>query len=227
MTQNRDNVIQFRPRKPEPKSKPPKRPRPAWTNKIGYIFVGFIFLGFLGANYLRHQPTDSSFEFTILGDTAFGNGTTDSSSLSYVSDFFSNHPEITHLVFQNMPGTSDGANNLKIARLIRERGLTVHLQRDSYIASGAVDLFISGARRSMECGAKIGVHSWRTAPGVNADTLGRDPLQANHEKFLRDMGIDPSFYQFTQDAAPPNKIYVLSDDEIHRFGLLSAPAKCS
>ncbi len=230
MTQNSNNVIQFRQRKPEPKKKPPKSPKRKpnrWLkDRAGYVFVGLILFGFIGANYLRNQPTEHALEFTILGDTAFGNGGTDSSSLSYMKTFLEQHPEITHLVFQYMPGTTDGASNLEIARLIRKRGLTIHLQKNSYIASGAVDLFISGAKRTMECGAQIGVHSWRTAPGINADSLGRDPLRTNHERFLRDMGIDPAFYQFTQDAAPPNDIYVMTQDEIRQFGLLTTPAEC-
>ena len=227
MTQNRNNIIQFRPRKPEPKPKKPKNPNPWLQNRMGYIFVGLVICGFIAVNYLQQKPTEQTLQFAVLGDTAFGNGTTDSSSYRYVSDLLDNNPGITHMVFQDMPGTVDGQTNLEIARLIRDRGISVHLQSDSYIASGAVDLFIGGQKRTMDCGARIGVHSWRTAPGVTADSLGRDPLRTNHERFLKDMGIDKAFYQFTQDSAAPNEIYVLSDAEIERFGLLTLPANCS
>ena len=79
----------------------------------------------------------------------------------------------------------------------------------------------------MECGARIGVHSWKSELGYSPRDVGWDEHQKRHESFLRDMGVDPSFYVFTREAAPPESLHVLSYDEIERFDLLTEPANCS
>lgn len=194
----------------------------------GVLVIIAIVLGALALNYVNMRPAENqSLEFRVLGDTAFGNGTSDRTSLAYFSQFLAAHPKVKHLIFQNMPGTSAGMDNLEIARLIRKRGLSVHLEKDSVIASGAVDLFMAGTKRTMECGAKIGVHGWETGEGRNSDNLRRDPLQSTFEEFLAEMGYDPDFYQFKQDAAPPSGMYFLNQREISRFDLLTEPANCS
>jgi len=71
----------------------------------------------------------------------------------------------------------------------------------------------------------IGVHSWgltgdRTGQ-ISPRTIGIDRRQKFHEDFLKDMDIDPSFYVFTREAAPPDDLYFLTADDIARFGLLT------
>ncbi len=194
----------------------------------GLWFILAIFAGAIGLNYLNMKSAaPGTLTFKVLGDTAFGNGETDASSLEYVSKFLNDFPQVEHLILQDMPGTSAGEINLKIARLIRARGLSVHLEKDSVIASGAVDLFVAGTKRTMECGAKIGVHAWEAGSGHKADTMRRDPLETTFEDFLVEMGLDKSFYKFKQDAAPPSGIYFMTQNDIERFGLLTEPANCS
>jgi len=178
MTKRSDNIIQFDPkrrRKPVPPQETPKKPKkPLPKLNMGYLVIGLFLLGYLGINFLNNRPQSGALEFTVKGDTAYGFGTTDSSSYGYVSEFLNAQPQVKRLVLKNMPGTIDGRTNMQIAALIRKRRLSTHLEHDSYIASGAVDLFIAGAQRSMVCGAKIGVHSWRTASGSSPDTVARD-----------------------------------------------------
>ncbi len=168
----------------------------------------------------------SGLRFSVKGDTAVVDGGTDSRSLTEMKTFLNDNPGVRHLVLRNMPGTSDAMTNLKIARLIRERGLTTHLQKRSRIASGAVDLFISGVERTMECGAKIGVHSWSVDGRIGPKRMGADYNQPVHEDFLSDMGIDPAFYVFTREAAEPETIYIMKYPEIVEYGLLTQSAGC-
>ena len=44
--------------------------------------------------------------------------------------------------------------------MVRNRGIATHLPADGEIASGGVDFFLAGVKRTAEAGAKIGVHSW-------------------------------------------------------------------
>lgn len=163
----------------------------------------------------------------VSGSTAYVDGGTDSSSYSEMKSFLDDNAQVQHLILRRMPGTTDSLTNLRIARLIRKRGLTTHLEKRSRIASGAVDLFISGARRTMECGAMIGVHSWSIDGIIGPKDMGVDHNQSVHEDFLDDMGIDPDFYVFTREAAEPENIYYMNYDEIERFGLLTTPAGCA
>lgn len=174
------------------------------------------------------KPDLDLLNFTIEENRAYGTGYTDDRSVGVVRKLLKKNPQVDTLVLKEMSGTKDGDRNIILARNIRKRGLNTHLEQNSMIASGAVDLFIAGTRRTMECGALIGVHSWsigetiRISPG----DMGGDSRQKYHEKFLRDMGIDPAFYAFTRAAAEPEDIHYMSVEEINRFGLTSEPLEC-
>ncbi|MEP3890863.1 MAG: hypothetical protein ABJN69_10365 [Hellea sp.] len=166
--------------------------------------------------------------FTVEDRRAYGNGYTDDRSVGVVRKLLREHPQVDTLVLKDMSGTKDGDRNIVLARDIRRRGLNTHLERNSRIASGAVDLFIAGKHRTLECGALIGVHSWSIGETVRISPgdMGGDSRQRLHEKFLSDMGIDPAFYAFTRAAAEPEDIHYMSTEEINRFGLTSEPLMC-
>ena len=185
-----------------------------------------LLIGAIVAIYQVTRPGHGGLRFQVDGDTAYINGGTNSRSYGVAKQFFKDNPQVNHLVLERMPGTRDADTNLRIAREIRKRGLTTHLNKNSYIASGAVDLFLSGTERTMECGALIGVHSWsytgRHGIGVfSPKNIGRDERSRLQEHFLKEMGIDTDFYAFTRDAADADEIYVLLPKDIARFDLLT------
>lgn len=177
------------------------------------------------------KPRLGKLKFTVRGDIAYGNGGTDGWSRHDVNKALDDNPQVKTLVLKLMPGTQDSATNLKLARDIRKRGLNTHLESKSIIASGAVDLFLAGVERTMECGALIGVHSWsisgaRETIRISPQDMGADQFQKHHEHFLSDMGIDPAFYAFTRAAAEPEHIHYMSMEEIKRFDLLTQYPDC-
>jgi len=192
-------------------------------SRIGFALI---FLGAIVAIFTARLAGDGSIRFETDGNTAYV-GTTLHNSYIHVRQYLDDNPGVEHLVLRRMPGTKDTVENTRIGRLIRARGLTTHLEKNSIIASGAVDLFISGASRSMECGALIGVHSWSIGKFVSPKDLGRDDAQYRHEKFLKDMGVDPAFYVFTREAAEPERMHYMSTEEIEKFGLLTRPSDCN
>ena len=189
---------------------------------IAAICFGIVLIMAISA---RLQPQDGLLAFEVNGTRAFGNGVTKTDSAGVVRKLMRDHPEVTTLVMQYMPGTQNADANLKIAYDIRRGGLSTHLQSGSFIASGAVDLFLAGESRTMDCGAKIGVHSWAISGpkggNFNPKSMGSDSRQRIQERFLRAMGIDPAFYAFTRDAAGPDDIYILNPEDIARFGILT------
>ncbi len=195
------------------------------------ITAGLIAVMAVVAIHRAVQPDAGLLKFRAVGNTAYGNGDTNDLSVAMVKDFLNQNPEVERLVLSKMPGTKDADMNLRIAREIRKRGLDTHLAKNSYIASGAVDLFLAGVERTMECGAMIGVHSWgitgdRTST-ISPKTMGVDRRQKIQEKFLTDMSIDPAFYVFTREAAEPGEIYFMNSEEIAKYGLLTTPQDCS
>lgn len=197
--------------------------------KAAEVFAAVVVLAVIGLAVLGNIRNPLSKEGLLSlranGALAYGNGYTDARSVGYAKRFFSNNPDVDTFVLQRMSGTQDADMNLRIARGIRARGLSTHLQSDSFIASGAVDLFLAGTQRTIDCGAKIGVHSWSTGL-YDAQDAVYDDRKNRQERFLRDMGIDPSFYVFTRDAAPADGLHVLTDNEIRRFGLSTEPHDC-
>jgi len=189
------------------------------------ITAGLIAIMAIVAVYNAAQPDAGLLKFRAKGNTAYGNGDTNGMSVAMVRRFLDENPQVDTLVMGKMPGTKNADMNIRIAREIRKRGLKTHLPKNGFIASGAVDLFLAGTQRTMDCGGMIGVHSWgltgdRTGR-ISPKTIGVDRRQKFHEKFLRDMGIDPAFYVFTREAAEPNDLHFMSAEEISRFGLLT------
>ena len=177
------------------------------------------------------KPNLGLLKFNVKDNRAYGYGFTDDRSLGVVRNLMKEHPQVDTLVLKKMSGTRDSARNIILARDIRKRGLNTHLDSNSMIASGAVDLFLAGKRRTMECGALIGVHSWsisgaRDTIRISPSDIGYDRSQKYHEDFLSDMGIDPAFYVFTRAAAEPEDMHYMSAEEINRFGLTTEPLEC-
>lgn len=189
---------------------------------IAGVLAAFILLF---ATYQATRPDPSLLRFEVQGERAYGYGTTDDRSINVINKLIKENPQVKTLVLKAMPGTKDADINLIIARRIRKAGLKTHLESDSRIASGAVDLFLAGATRTMECGARIGVHSWAMA--IYEPEAGKyDRRKSRQEDFLRDMGITPDFYVFTRDAAPATNIHIMSAAEINQFNLLSQRLTC-
>lgn len=195
---------------------------------ITAVLIG---IGAAVAIYGATRPDLGLLKFRVKDNIAYGYGGTDDRSVAAVKKLMREHPQVDTLVFKKMPGTKDADMNLRLARDIRRRGLNTHIENNSMIASGAVDLFLAGNKRTMECGALIGVHSWsvsgsRSTIRISPTDMGVDRRQKLHENFLRDMGIDPAFYAFTRAAAEPEKIHFMSMDEIRRFDLLTEYPDC-
>ncbi len=195
------------------------------------ITIVLIAIGAAVAIYGATRPDVGLLKFRVKDNIAYGYGGTDDRSVAAVKKLMQDHPYVDTLVFKKMPGTSDADMNLRLARDIRRRGLNTHIESNSMIASGAVDLFLAGKQRTMECGALIGVHSWsvsgaRSTIRISPQDMGTDRRQKYHEDFLTDMGIDPAFYAFTRAAAEPENIHYMSMDEIRRFDLLTEYPDC-
>ena len=163
--------------------------------------------------------------FTARDGAVIVNGVTDEDSFDEFKAVLDAHPETTTIVLNKVPGSDDDDTNLRMAEFIRSKGLATHLTSQSVIESGGIELFFGGARRTMERGARIGVHTWTDD---DEGYEGRDLPKSHpdHKVYLnayRELGAPESLYWFILRAAPEDAMYFLNEEEIARFHVLTAP----
>ncbi|WP_052056445.1 hypothetical protein [Colwellia psychrerythraea] len=93
---------------------------------------------------------------------------------------------------------------------------------DGMVASGGTDMFLAGVNRTIEAGARLGVHSWSDGSGKVALDYPRDHQE--HIKYLdyySVMGIPADFYWYTLEAASAENIHWMTAQEIAQYGILT------
>ena len=170
------------------------------------------------------EPADERLVMEVRGDLLFARGVVNGDSQRETVALLNESPSVRTLVLTWVPGSADDETNLAMARMLRHAGMTTYLPREAMVASGGTDLLLSGARRIVECDVQVGVHSWaggRWIFGlVNGDELPRDdPEHRSYLDYYRDIGISEAFYWFTLEAAPPDSIHWMTDDEIEHYGV--------
>jgi hypothetical protein len=196
--------------------------------KLAHLIV-FAVMFILGVMAFRDltKPIEHDLRFDVRGNSAYVFGTTDSNSHNLVKNFVRDNPQVDTLILQGMPGTIDMNTNRRVVMDIRAAGLATHVPADGRIASGAVDWFIAGRPRTIECGAMIGVHSWGSPTGERADKTFFDAQRGTQRAFLSKMSVDPDFYEFTRSAAGPNDIHWLTVEEMLRYRLIDKDPGCA
>lgn len=150
-------------------------------------------------------------------------GTINSDTPTQLKAILDANPEIRTIEMYYCPGSSDDEANFPMARMVRARGLNTHITSQSQIASGCVDFFLAGNARTMERGAKIGVHSWYDDDSHKKAT-DYPPDSPEHElnrKYIEDMLGSDAFYWFTIKAAPANGMHYMTEEEIADYELLT------
>ena len=130
---------------------------------------------------------------------------TDRASPAHFAAMMGDFPAIATLSMVEAPGTADDRANLRLGRMIRAAGLATHVPDGGSVRSGAVELFLAGARRSMGDRAEFAVHSW-------IDPHGRQPSDfamnagpnAMYLDYYREMGMNDrdarAFYAMTNSV---------------------------
>ena len=133
--------------------------------------------------------------------------------------FVENNPNIKTVVLEKVPGSANDEWNVKTCSLLHNNGMNTVLKPSSEIASGGVDLFISGNSRTIEKGAKIGVHSWSDGKKDGLEYLRKSEEHKIFIDFFDEIKMDTSFYWYTLRAAPANSIHWMTEEEIELYNL--------
>ena len=154
--------------------------------------------------------------------SVYMNGVIGSDTLAVMQTLFSKYPQIKTIVMQDVPGSMDDDTNLLASMEIRNRGIATHIPADGMVASGGTDMFLAGVKRTIEAGAKLGVHSWSDGSGKVALDYPREHQE--HVKYLeyyKAIGIDADFYWYTLEAATADSIHWMTAQEITQYGVLA------
>lgn len=132
-------------------------------------------------------------------------GITDSHSPAQFAAMLRDYPQLATIDMVECPGTFDDIANLQLGRMIRQAGIETHVPKGGSVRSGAVELFIAGAQRRIEDGARFAVHAWEDDTGHQAgDYALTAPENAKYLDFYRDMGMSAdeakAFYAMTNSV---------------------------
>ena len=172
---------------------------------------------------LKFEVSNSSSLFAVL------HGYIDATTPAVVQTFINTYPNVTTLVFMQMPGSDDDNANLIASQNLKNQGYKFYLpsvnaySQDAFIASGAVDMFLAGNTRVIDVGAEVGVHSW--SDGTN-DATNFPVGHTNHLPYINyyvSMGFSQAdaetFYYFTINAAPASSVHNMTESEIETYKL--------
>lgn len=144
-------------------------------------------------------------------------GITDERSPAQFAAMLRDHPALATLELVECPGTFDDIANLELGRMIRKAGLATHVPHGGSVRSGAVELFIAGAGRSIEDGARFAVHAWEDDSGRQAgDYALTAPENRKYLTFYREMGMSPAeaeaFYSMTNSVPFESARWLSAED---------------
>ena len=171
------------------------------------------------------QEESASFTFKnndMSAATVYMNGVIGSDTLEVIQELLRDYPQVNTIVMQNVPGSMDDEINLLASMEIRKHGIATHIPADGMVASGGTDMFLAGINRTIETGARLGVHSWSDGSGKVALDYPRDHQE--HVKYLdyyRVMGIPTDFYWYTLEAASAESIHWMTAQEIAQYAILT------
>jgi hypothetical protein len=155
-------------------------------------------------------------------------GITDENSPSWFAMMLRDYPAIATLELVECPGTLDDRANLRVGRMIREYGIATHVPANGSVRSGAVELFIAGAHRAIDDGARFAVHAWLDDAGRQpGEYAAAAPENRKYLAYYRDMGMSAedaaAFYAMTNSVpneqalwltAPEMRGWIATDDAI-------------
>jgi len=156
---------------------------------------------------------------SVQDDKMYLLGDFNSQSYDQVRASIEANPNIKTIVLTANSGSLDDETTFKLWRYLRDKGLNTHLLGNSVIASGAVDLFLSGVSRTIEKGAKLGVHSWSDGSKQGKDIPKDNPVHDLNATYIKDMLGNDEFYWFTIYSASADSIYWMKENEIQKFQL--------
>ncbi len=165
--------------------------------------------------------------FKVLEDntTIEMNGEIRRATLKHFNKLEMRFPNINKINIRECGGSLDDETNFELSKKVHEKGIQIHLLDNGLIASGGVDFFIAGTKRSKGKNCQIGVHAWS---GNNETATDFPAGHANHLPYINyyvSVGFSQEeaedFYYFTINSAPADSIHWMTEEEIEKYHLIT------
>ncbi len=162
--------------------------------------------------------------FYILNDTTIVmNGDMGSRVDNQFDRLIAKYPNIKLMIMEDCPGSRNDEQMFKAALQLHNLSINTHLPSNGKIQSGAVDLYLSGNKRTLEQGAKIGIHAWSDGSGSATDYPTNHSEHELYINFYKAIGCSQQeaedLYFFIINAAAPEDIHWMTDQEIDQFNI--------
>lgn len=196
-----------------------------------YKILFICFLGFLLNSchpYMDQMPIGTQSIFTILeGDsTVLMDGVINQHSLDNFNKLYRKFPSIKKIEIRECEGSMDDETNLQLSKRVNSLNIDTHLQDNGLIASGGVDFFLAGIKRTRGSNVTVGVHSWSDGNSVQATDF---PVgHAHHLPYINyyvsigfTQQLAEDFYYFTINAAVASEIHNMTESEIQTYTIFT------
>lgn len=160
--------------------------------------------------------------FSILNETTLVlDGEIDSNTERAFDEAIRQNPNTELVIFREAPGSSDDETNLKVGKKLFQLGLNTHVDDNGFIASGAVDLFLAGSKRTLGANTRVGVHSWSDGSNEATDFPRNSSEHLLFIDYYKAIGIEAQlaedFYFFTINAATADNIHWMTAMEVDTY----------
>lgn len=183
------------------------------------IVSSFLIVGSISISNCKKGYEDRFGPFYVANDTlVYMNGDMGNRIADQFDDLISQYPDISMIIMEECPGSKDDIALFEAGVNLKNHNINIHLPPYGQIESGAVDLFLAGTIRTMEAGAKIGVHSWSEGSKEATDYPPGDQAHEPYIQYYMDIGRTredaEEFYYFTINSASADNIHWMTKDEI-------------
>ena len=142
---------------------------------------------------------------------------TDARSPAQFEAMLSAYPGITELALVDVPGTEDDKANMRLGRIIHQRGITTRVPEGGSVRSGGVELFLAGTHRVAEPGSEFAVHAWEDDEGRQPGDYPADaPENRAYIDYYIEMGMTEdqakAFYAMTNSVRFEDAKYLTEQD---------------
>ena len=132
-------------------------------------------------------------------------GVTDAATPRQFAAMLRAFPGLATIEMVECPGTDDDRANMRLGRMIRAANIATHVPAGGSVRSGAVELFLSGARRQIDDGAEFAVHAWLDDHGRQPQNFAPDsPQNRTYLDYYAEMGMEAAqaraFYDMTNSV---------------------------
>lgn len=163
--------------------------------------------------------------YVIDEETVEMEGEISSSTLADFNELLAAYPNIARIEIIECGGSSNDEINLKVSKKVHDSGIHTHLLDDGMIASGGVDFFLAGVKRTIGQHTQIGVHSWsdgqREAKDFPVDHRNHQPYIQYYLSIGFTKKQAEQFYYFTINAAPAESMHWMTENEIEQYNMLN------